>query len=143
MNTPFTIERVYNAPAEKVWEALTSKEKMKKWCFDVTGFKPEVGYEFQFEGKKPGREEAYVHLCRVTNVIPGKKLSYSWQYKGFVGITLVTFEIFPEGNQTRLKLTHEGLENFIPNNNPDFDAKNFAQGWGEIVGTLLKEFVEQ
>ena len=30
-NTPFTIERTYNAPVENVWKAITDKDEMKKW----------------------------------------------------------------------------------------------------------------
>ncbi len=136
---PFVIERTYNAPIEKVWNAITNKEAMKQWYFDLKEFKPEVGFEFQFEG---GTEDnTYLHLCKVTEVIVGKKLTYSWRYDGYEGKSFVTWELFPEGNKTRLKLTHDGLETF-PQNNPDFAKKNFATGWTEIVGESLKKFVE-
>jgi hypothetical protein len=39
-----------------------------------------------------------------------------------------------------LKLTHVGLESFPVM--PQFDRKNFAAGWTQIIGTSLKEFVE-
>jgi uncharacterized protein YndB with AHSA1/START domain len=139
-NEAFTIERTYNAPIEKVWKAISDNNEMKKWYFVLPGFKPEVGFEFQFAGGPP--EKTYLHLCRVTDVVAGKKLSYSWKYDGYEGISHVTFELFAEGNKTRLKLTHEGLESFAANNNPHFDAKNFAGGWEQIIGTALKAFVE-
>jgi uncharacterized protein YndB with AHSA1/START domain len=69
-----------------------------------------------------------------------RKLRYSWRYDGFSGNSFVTWELFPEGNKTRLKLTHEGLETF-PADNHDFDKSNFAQGWTELVGSLLKRYV--
>ncbi|MBC7829527.1 MAG: SRPBCC domain-containing protein, partial [Chitinophagaceae bacterium] len=74
-------------------------------------------------------------------VIVGKKLTYSWRYDGYEGNSFVTWELFAEGDKTRLKLTHEGLETF-PMNNPDFAKQNFATGWMQITGTTLKEFVE-
>ncbi len=40
---PFVIERTYNAPISKVWKAITDKEEMKEWYFDLAEFKPEVG----------------------------------------------------------------------------------------------------
>ena len=137
---PFVIERTFNAPAERVWKAITDKEEMKQWYFNLAEFKPEVGFEFQFEGGPDDRK--YLHLCTVTEVIPGKKLTHSWRYDGYEGISFVTWELFDEGLSTRVRLTHEGLETF-PINNPDFARENFAKGWTGILGTSLKAYVEK
>ena len=136
---PFVIERSFDAPIEKVWKAITDKDQMKQWYFDIPGFRPEVGYEFEFEGGDENKR--YRHLCKITEVIPGKKLSYSWRYDGYEGNSLVTFELFAEDLQTKLTLTHSGLETF-PLNNPDLAKENFAVGWNQIIGTALKNFVE-
>ena len=135
----FVIERSYNAPVERVWNALTDKNAMKQWYFDIQEFRAEPGFEFSFDGQNEGR--IYVHLCQVTEVIKEKKLTYSWRYQGYEGISYVTFELFPEGKGTRLKLTHTGLETF-PQDLPDFRKENFVAGWTEITGSLLKNFVE-
>lgn len=139
-NEPFVIERTYNATIEKVWKAITDKEQMKQWYFDLAEFKPEVGFEFQFSA---GTEhKTYVHLCKVTEVIPYKKLAYSWRYEGYSGNSFVTWELFAAGDKTRVKLTHAGLETF-PVENPDLAKHNFAEGWNDIVGNLLREFLEK
>lgn len=137
---PFIIERKYNAPVSKVWKAITDKSDMKQWYFDLVEFRPEVGFEFQFLGGT--EEKKYLHICKITEVIAGKKLSYSWRYDGYEGNSFVTFELFDEGDKTRLKLTHEGLETF-PASNADLARENFAGGWTSILGTALKEFVEK
>jgi len=137
---PFVIERIYNAPIEKVWKALTDKKQMKQWYFDIADFKPEPGFEFTFTGGS--EEKTYVHLCKVVEVIPNKKLKHSWSYKDYEGMSYVTWELFSEGASTRLKLTHEGLETF-PQNNPDFAKESFTEGWTYITGTSLKNFVEK
>lgn len=139
-NEPFVIERVFNASVSDVWKAITDKDQMKQWYFDLEEFKPEVGFEFQFEGGKDGR--SYLHLCKVTEVMPERKLTYSWRYEGYTGNSFVTFELFQEGEKTRLKLTHEGLETF-PVENRDLAKENFMEGWNSIIGTSLKEFVEK
>lgn len=140
-STPFTIERTYPAPARKVWEAITDKTKMKQWYFDLNEFKPEVGFEFSFPGKG-SKGETYVHLCKVLEVIEHKKISYSWTYKDYPGYSIVTFELFAEGkDKTRLKLTHEGLETFPGTG--DFAPSSFEAGWTELIGTLLKNFLEK
>ncbi|HZJ39251.1 MAG TPA: SRPBCC domain-containing protein, partial [Chthoniobacterales bacterium] len=76
----------------------------------------------------------------VTEVIPQKKIAYTWRYKGEVGDSLVTMELFPESNMTRLRLTHEGLETFPKT--AAYARKNFEAGWSAIIGTELKNFVE-
>jgi len=140
-NEPVIIERNLNAPAIKVWKALTSREQMVKWYFDIKEFKAEVGFEFQFEATGKDNKR-FVHLCKITEVIFCKKLTYSWRYEGYEGISYVTFELFAGGdNQTRLKLTHTGLETFP--NTSDFAKQNFVEGWTFIIGKGLKEFLEK
>jgi uncharacterized protein YndB with AHSA1/START domain len=139
-NEPLVIERTFNAPVARVWSALTNKDEMTQWYFDLNEFKPEVGFEFQFTAGKEGGVQ-YSHHCKIKEVIPGKKLVHSWRYEGYEGDSQVTFELFPEGNRTRLKLTHEGLENFPKT--PDFVPENFRQGWTHLIGTSLKEYLEK
>lgn len=136
---PFEIERTYNAPIERVWQAITDKDQMKQWYFDLPEFRPVVGTQFTFKGGPP--EKNFLHICIVKEVVEGRKISYSWRYDGYEGDSLVTFELFREGdNTTRLKLTHAGLETFSPI--ADFAPSNFEKGWTSLIGKLLKEFLE-
>ena len=132
------IERTFNAPVALVWRALTDVDDMRRWYFDLKKFKPEVGFEFEFTVEHEGMK--YHHLCKITEVIPQKKLAYTWRYKGHEGNSLVTFELFAGGDKTRLKLTHEGLETFPKT--PSFARKSFMEGWTQIIGSSLKKFVE-
>ena len=137
---PVVKEVTLNAPASKVWKSITDKNEMKKWYFDLEEFKPEVGFEFSFWGGT--EQKKYLHLCKITEVVLNKKLSYSWRYDGYTGESFVTFEIFIENNKTKVRLTHTGLETF-PADNPDFAKGNFAEGWNHIIGTSLKEYFEK
>jgi len=136
---PFIIERTFHAPRETVWKAITDKNDMRHWYFDIIEFKPDVGFEFRFTGGDNNKQ--YLHLCKVTEVITGKKLTYSWRYDGYDGNSFVTFELFEEENNTRVVLTHRGLETF-PNEGKAFTKESFAEGWTYIIGTSLKGFVE-
>ena len=140
-NQTFVIERVFDVPVTKVWDALTKNEQMKKWYFQMRDFKPVVGFEFQFTAKTEEGKE-YIHLCKVTEVITGKKLAYSWRYDGHPGYSVVSFELFEEGKKTKLKLTHTGLESLAPAG-PDFARENFENGWASILDKSLKEFLEE
>lgn len=136
---PFVIERTFNAPLQKVWKAITDKEDMKKWYFDLAEFIPKVGFEFEFMGGE--KDKCYLHKCKVTEVEEGKKITYSWRYDGYAGNSFVTWELFDEGGKTRLKLTHAGLETF-PADNPDLAKHNFERGWTSILDTSLKGYLE-
>jgi len=133
------IERTFNAPVAKVWRAITDVDQMRAWYFDLKEFKPEVGFEFEFSVEHEGM--TYHHLCRVTEVVPQKKIAYTWRYKGEPGDSLVTLELFAEDDNTRVKLTHTGIETFPKT--PAYARKNFESGWTAIIGTELKQFVEQ
>jgi uncharacterized protein YndB with AHSA1/START domain len=139
---PVIIERTFPAPIAKVWKAITDKDLMKQWYFNLPDFKPVVGFEFEFEG---GNETSkFLHKCRVTEVIPGKKLTHSWRYEGYPGNSFVTWELWEEGkDHTRVRLTHEGLDTFPATPNSDFARNNFEQGWTDIVGRSLREFLEK
>jgi uncharacterized protein YndB with AHSA1/START domain len=136
---PIILEKVFDAPAQKVWEAITENLQMQQWYFVLPEFNAKTGFEFQFYGGKTG-EKQYLHLCEVTEVIPGKKLTYSWRYDGYQGISFVTFELIEEGNKTKLILTHSDLETFKPTN-PDFEKENFVIGWTHILNVALGDFL--
>jgi uncharacterized protein YndB with AHSA1/START domain len=136
---PVVVERTFNAPIARVWKALTDADEMRIWYFDLKEFKPERGFEFEFSVEHEGT--TYHHLCKVTEVIPQKKIAYTWRYKGEPGDSLVTFELSADGSKTKLRLTHEGLETFPKA--PAYARKNFEAGWREIIGSELKQFVEK
>ena len=140
-NKPVIIEETFNTSIEKIWHAITDKDKMKHWYFDLDEFKPVVGFEFKFSGEGH-KGEKYMHLCKVTEAIPNKKLQYSWQYENHQGNSLVTFELFDEGDKTRVRLSHEGLETF-PQDNPDFAKESFTGGWTDLITKSLRKYLEQ
>lgn len=137
---PIIVEQTYNAPVSNVWKALTDKEEIKKWYFDLSDFKAEKGFRFQFYGEDAECNK-YLHLCEITEVLPLKKLSYTWSYDGYDGTSLVIFELGAAGNGTKMHLTHSGVENF-PQNISAFARNNFVQGWKQIIGTQLKNYLD-
>jgi uncharacterized protein YndB with AHSA1/START domain len=139
---PFIIERTFNAPVAMVWKAITEPEQMKEWYFEnLKTFKPEVGFETRVDVQHDGR--TIPHLWKVTEVISGKKIAYRWKYVDSPGESFVSFELFAEGERTRLLLTHKGLETFDPETNSCYARRNFVRGWTQLIGVWLKEFVEE
>jgi uncharacterized protein YndB with AHSA1/START domain len=139
-NEPVVIERILKASPERVWKAITDKDHMKQLYLNLAEFKPEIGFEFSFEGG-PDEETRYLHLCKITRVEYGKTLQYTWRFGGLEGNSLVTFELFPEGNNTKLRLTHEGIETF-PSDKVG-SKEDFAEGWVHLIESSLKSYLEK
>jgi len=137
LSEPLIKEVILDAPLPRVWEALTDRDQLKEWCFDMNAFKAEEGFEFQFYGEKDGYK--FLHLCKVVEVQAQKRMKWLWTYKDMPGDTYVTFELFSEGDQTRLRLTHEGLQNLPQDEN--YARGNFVEGWNYILGKSLPEFL--
>ena len=77
---PLILERTYNAPIEKVWKAITDKDQMKEWYFELDEFKAEKGFKFQFTAATRTNNICmnvkYWYATRQINlVIPGPILS--------------------------------------------------------------------
>lgn len=140
MNTPITVQYKINAPAEKVWKALTDKNEMKSWYFDIQDFDLEIGKQFNFY--EPGGENKYHHQGEILEIISNQKLKHTWSYPDSSPLkTVVTWELQSEDGETVITLTHEGIENF-KDLGDGFSKDNFTQGWKAIVGQSLKIYLE-
>jgi uncharacterized protein YndB with AHSA1/START domain len=78
-------------------------------------FKPEVGHEFQFRtGPIASLNFDGIVYCRVLEIIPNQKLSYSWRSgPGNAEITLesvVVWTLSATDKGTELLLEHSGFE---------------------------------
>ena len=135
-----TLDRTFDAPVEKVWQALTDISKMREWYFPMLeDFKPEVGFTTEFNVVKDGKD--YLHIWKVVEVIPNKKISYEWRYGGFPGNSLLTFELTSIDGKTRLVLTHDHLESFEGDIHPALAPSNFLQGWTYFMNIGLPEWI--
>jgi len=138
METPFKFEHVYDAPIEMVWRALTNENEMRAWYFpQLKEFKPIVGFDFVFANDG----SSYQKEWRVTKVEYGSVLAHSWIYRGYAGSSEVNFELFKEGDKTRLILTHTGLASFP--HDQHFARHRFEDGWKQILGINLKNHLVQ
>lgn len=135
---PFIIERSYNAPVEKVWQALTDPTKMKQWYFDIPDFKPEVGNTTSFTAGD--KNVQFKHEFKVLEVVTNKLLIHSWSYPDYPGMSTLTIQLTEDGDKTHLKLIHEGLETFSENG-PSFMPESFTAGWTSIIGKNLPEYL--
>jgi uncharacterized protein YndB with AHSA1/START domain len=136
---PIVVEQTFSAPIAMVWEAITDQDQMRQWFFEpMTGFRPEVGFETQFDVKFNG--QVYTHQWKVTNVVLGRMIAYAWRYGGFAGDSSVTWELSETVNGTKLTLTHQGHETF-PHENSAFRRESCQAGWEYFVRESLTAFL--
>ena len=115
---------------------------MKKWFFaDIESFEPKTGFTTKFD-VKIDENKSFVHLWRLMEVVPKKKIVYHWCYEGYSGESYVTFELSGNEQQSSLKVTHVGLENF-PQDVPELTRESGLQGWNYFIKDSLKDFLGQ
>ena len=125
-------------PAETVWEYLTKPELMEQWLMK-NDFQPIIGFDFQFQTKPiPSLDFDGICYCRVLEIVPFKKLSYSWKCGPGEGkITLdsiVVWKLQPTDKGTEVFLEHSG---FAKEENLDF-YNGFMHGWVEKLNNIAK-----
>ncbi len=113
---------------------------MTQWFFEnIKNFEPTVNFETQFVVRNEDR--IFTHLWKVTEVIPGKKITYNWKYKEYAGDSFVTFELSKKSNKTELKLTHTVTEEF-QDDIPEFSRESCLGGWNYFIGESLNNYLD-
>jgi uncharacterized protein YndB with AHSA1/START domain len=119
MTTSINHQFFFPQPPESVWEYLTNADLMELWLMK-TDFQPSIGHDFQFKTNPvPSLNFDGIVYCKVLEIIPFKKLSYSWKCgPGDGKITLdsvVVWKLQAKDKGTELFLEHSGssnIENF-------------------------------
>jgi uncharacterized protein YndB with AHSA1/START domain len=127
----------YPQKPELVWEYLTTPALMAQWLMP-TDFEPILGHEFTFRtGPLPKFDFDGIVYCRVLEILPPKKLVYSW--KGGPGngqVTMdsvVTWTLIEKDKGTELTLEHSGFK--VLTNVDIFNGMN--AGWLQNMKKIL------
>lgn len=132
------LERVLDAPVEKVWRYLTEAELRQQWFMggtDATSggeFDLLVDHDNLSTEKNVAYPEGYAQFKgtiwteKVTRFEPPHLLETTFQ-GGKNGA--VTYELIAEGDRTRLVLTHSGIASGT-------GAQDFGSGWNSHLSVL-------
>lgn len=142
MQTEINQEWIYEQSPNEVWEYLTQAELIALWLMP-NNFKPIKGHEFQFQtNAMPALKLDGIFHCKVLEIQPFRKLSYSWKGGSGNGIftldTICEWTLEPHGNGTKLSLKHSG-----------FGEENFAiftgmtDGWQKNIQKMLNHLKTQ
>jgi uncharacterized protein YndB with AHSA1/START domain len=125
-----------NAPASKVWDALTKPELIKQYLFGTevtTDWR--VGSPITYRGEWQGKE--YEDKGKILEIEPGKRLvSTFWSSLGGLPDTpenykTVRYELAPEGDRTKLTITQD-------NNATQEEASHSEQNWRMVLDGIKK-----
>ncbi len=114
MQQQITNEWHYNQSPNEVWNYLTQADLIALWLMP-NNFQPIHGYEFQFQTKPiPGLDLDGIFHCKVLQITPFEKLTYSWKGGPGNGVftldTIVEWTLEKQRNGTRLYLKQSGFK---------------------------------
>ncbi|HET6996845.1 MAG TPA: SRPBCC domain-containing protein [Chitinophagaceae bacterium] len=104
----------YPHPPEMVWEYLTQPQLIAEWLMP-NDFQAVVGHNFQFRTKPmPNVDFNGIVYCQVLEVVPLKKLSFSWKGGPSDGVitmnSVVEWTLVSKDGGTELLLEHSFSE---------------------------------
>ena len=143
MNNTFVAKATItiNAPAARVWDALTQPELIKRYLFGTQVTTDwQAGSPIVYEGTWEGK--AYRDKGTVLQVEPGKLLvSTFWSsLSGLPDVPenyqTVRYELSTEGSGTRLTVTQD-------NNATQEDANHSAQNWSTVLEGMKRLLEDQ
>jgi uncharacterized protein YndB with AHSA1/START domain len=110
------IERTFNAPAERVFDAFTSPEVMRRWWharhdWETTEADVDlrVGGEVRVVMRDPHKDAEYGGGGRYTEVDPPRRLAFTWLWDRDSLRTLIEIEFEEADGVTTVRFTHTGL----------------------------------
>jgi uncharacterized protein YndB with AHSA1/START domain len=112
-----SFDRLIERPAEKVWAALVTPERISDWLVADAVVEPRLGGRYELSFRNGPHQMRGV----ITRFEPPRLLEFTWPEFEDRPASLVLWELAPEGSGCRLKLTHS-----FPGRD-DFAA--YASGW--------------
>ncbi|MFF0791626.1 SRPBCC domain-containing protein [Streptomyces spiralis] len=121
------LERFLPHPPAAVWNALTDPELHARW-WAAGDVKPVVGHRFTLDMGNFGKQP-----CEVTEVEERRLLVYRFA-EGSLDTT-ITWRLEPDGEGTRLHLTHAGFDLDSPMGRQAYDG--MGNGWPHVLDRLV------
>jgi uncharacterized protein YndB with AHSA1/START domain len=128
--TTVAITRIFAAPPERVWTALTDVEALAAWFWPAqleTTVTADVRVGGAYRIESIGADMAISGHYR--EISAPERLVMSWRWDGEDEESVVTIDLSPNGTGTELRLAHDRL--------PDDRAGELhAEGWNDCLDRL-------
>ena len=141
MPHPFTahVTLTINAPASKVWDALTKPDLIKRYLFGTDAVSDwKVGSPLIFRGVWEGKE--YKDKGVILRSDPGRVFEYTYlsSFSGLADVpenyNIITFELEQKTGKTELKISQSNIAT-------EQARKHSEENWGGVLNAM-KEVVE-
>jgi uncharacterized protein YndB with AHSA1/START domain len=130
MTAELHLHRDLAAPPSRVWRALTDPAALAAWFWPerlapTAEADPVEGGRYRISSPPAGMavEGRYLELDAPSRLV------CTWSWEGEAGETLVTVELAPAGDGTRLDLAHEGFAD-------ERARDDHVQGWTDCLSRL-------
>jgi uncharacterized protein YndB with AHSA1/START domain len=121
-------EILIDAPPETIWPFLVEPERHLEWMGTEAELDARPGgtYRVMVQGQNPGAGE-------FVDVVPNERVvfTFGWDVPDHpipAGSTTVEISLHPEGEKTRVRLTHRGL--------PEDAVSDHTGGWDHYLARL-------
>ena len=134
--TTLRMKRTFAAPAERVFDAWTSEEVMRRWFHGQHDWETSdasvdlrVGGSVRVVMRDPAEDAEYGGGGQYTVIDPPSRLAFTWTWDREPHETLIEIEFEQTGDVTEVRFTHSGLL--------DEEAlRSHEEGWSNCFDNL-------
>ena len=133
------IERIFQAPADAVFDAWASEEVMRRWWQAEIGWETSaaevdlrVGGDVRVVMRDPAKDAEYGGGGKYTEIDRPTRLAFTWLWDGDTRRTLIEIDFAEQGGATTVSFRHSGLWD-------EEAVRSHEGGWSRILDSLGRE----
>jgi uncharacterized protein YndB with AHSA1/START domain len=133
------IERTFQAPAERVFDAWTSAEVMRRWWQAERHWETSeaevdlrIGGAVRVVMRDPVKDAEYGGGGLYTEIQRPARLAFTWNWDGDSRRTLIEIDFEEADGATTVRFTHSGLWD-------EEAVRSHERGWSRILDNLGRE----
>lgn len=133
------IERTFQAPAERVFDAWTTEEVMRRWWQASHGWETaeaevdlRIGGAVRVVMRDPAEDKQYGGGGLYTEIDPPRRLAFTWLWDGDTRRTLIEIDFAQQDGATKVTFVHSGLWD-------EEAVRSHEGGWSHVLDNLALE----